>query len=183
VADVDVWEYSPATLEPLTPTWLADVFEPVTAPLPVAVATAPALAYLAEYQPAAIDYGWDILTFPDLDVSFTPVNSARILSEALAKRFSTPTGKLFFHPDYGLDLREYLNSPMTDTLLIRIKSAVEIQAIQDERIFEALSTVSYDAASSTLLVQVDATSAFGPFSMVLAVTSVTVELILGKETS
>jgi hypothetical protein len=141
---------------------------------------APVLQFRAELPQNPIDYGLDILVFTDLDDSMTPVGDSRVLSEAIARRFLTPRGHLAFHPDYGLDLRGYLNDSIDDDFLLTLKADMEMEANQDERVESAKATVSYDEATKTLTAKVELESAVGPFSFTLEVSELTSRLTVDE---
>jgi phage baseplate assembly protein W len=121
--------------------------------------------------------GSDVLVFPGLDETFTLVSDSRVLTEALARRLCTPRGTLPFHPDYGLDLRQYLNQSMTADALYRLKTAAERECEQDERVGSADAVVTYTPSSSSLKVSLTINTAAGPFRLVLSVTQVSVDLL------
>ena len=128
---------------------------------------------------APVDYGGDILTFPDLDDTFTPINSVHAVLDALARRFVTRRGLLWNHPDYGRDLRLYLNGSIDTGLLAQMKSDVEDQAMQDERVDTASASVKFSQSTKTATVSINVASSQGPFSLVLAVSALSVDIISG----
>ena len=67
----------------------------------------------------------------------------RNLIEALSRRLSTAKGSLFYDPEYGEDLRLYLNQEMTADVLDAIKVAIEQQLERDERVQEARCKVVF----------------------------------------
>ena len=123
------------------------------------------------------DFGSDVLTFPGLDETFTLVSDGRVVAEALARRLSTPRGLMPFHPDYGLDLRQYLNEAITADVLYQMKAALELECEQDERVQNADAVVTFDQAQQTMLVTINATTASGPFRLNLSVSQVSVDLL------
>ena len=124
------------------------------------------------------DFGYDIMVFPQLDMTWTPRNDALSLADSFARRLLTPRGKLWAHPNYGFDLLDYLNSIITKTDLHAIQSGIEAQGEQDERIFSVAAKVTYYLATQLLKVAASVTSEVGPFSMVLQVTSLTTDIIV-----
>jgi hypothetical protein len=128
---------------------------------------------------AAPEFGSDIPVFPDLDDTLTPRTGTAIVLDAVARRFVTARGVLWAHPDYGRDLRQYLNAPMTSSTLARIKADVEDQAKQDERVDSAKASVSYDAPSQRVRIRLALGLDSGPFALTLVVSQLTVELLTG----
>ena len=125
------------------------------------------------------DFGVDVSTFPVLDTTFATIKGFRVLAEALARRLITPKGSLTFHPDYGLDLRQYINEAMDDTTVARLKQAIAQELLQDERVGDVDVTVAFIQASGKLLITCQVVTAKGPFPFVLALSNVGVELYLG----
>jgi phage baseplate assembly protein W len=123
------------------------------------------------------DLGTDIDAFPDLSESFALVEGSAAYCQAIARRCVTRQGALPFHPSYGHDLRQYLGEAISTTDLHRAKAGVEGQALQDERTLSATARVSFDAATSTLLLDFAAETTEGPHSMTLAVDQVTATIL------
>lgn len=128
---------------------------------------------------ATPDFGVDVSTFPRPDTTFSTIKGYRVLAEALARRLLTPRGFLTFHPDYGMDVRQFINESITDTTLGRIKAQVAYELQQDERVDDADAVVSYIPATGQLLITCQVSTSQGPFSFVLALSAVTVDLYLG----
>jgi phage baseplate assembly protein W len=140
---------------------------------------APAISSTLSASLASVvgDYGSDVLVFPGVDGNLNLVADWRVVAEALARRLSTPRGTLPFHPDYGLDVREYLNEAVTQDALYRMKAAVELECEQDERVENAEATITYSASTQTLRLSIEATTTTGPLRFVLNVSQVSVELL------
>lgn len=127
------------------------------------------------------DYGSDVSTFPDLDPTFTPISGRRAIAEAVARGLVMPHGQLLAigdRPDCGYDLRSQLSARMTPDKEQRIKTAVEAEALRDERVLAVTVSATYDAAARTLRVQLFLETSIGPFAMVLAVGEVTADLLV-----
>lgn len=151
-----------------------------TLSIPVAP-TDPALAdvvFADEATTEPVDFGFDILALPDLDVSFTPRRDVAMLADAFARRLFTPRGRLWAHPNYGFDVRDYLNDTMTRDTLQQIKAGCEAQAEQDERFFATSTRVAYDARREALYIQILLQTEAGPFSLVMNVTSLTADIVV-----
>jgi len=126
-----------------------------------------------------VDFGTDVSTFPVPDTSFATITGFRVLAEALARRLLTPRGFLSFHTDYGTDTRLYVNEAIDDSTLARIKAEVAAELRQDERVHDADATVAFTPATETLTITCQVVTAAGPFSFVLALSKLKVELYLG----
>lgn len=155
------------------------VFIPPSA-TPPGPPAAPALTYNSSLtQLNAVDFGRDISTFPDLDASLQDTDDPRLLGEVILRRLTTPRGKLSFHPDYGTDIRQYLNDAMTDARRSQIKSDVELEVLQDERFESCVCSVTF--INEVLRLSVLATTADGPFIFTIDVTQLTAVLVTAEE--
>lgn len=112
---------------------------------------------------ATPDFGSDVSTFPGLDPAFILRTGVSVLGEALARVYMTPQGSDTWHPDYGRDLRRYLNEPMTPERLAQLQAEAEDGAELDERVAEAVATATFNEATSTVLLAVRVTTEAGPF--------------------
>lgn len=121
--------------------------------------------------------GTDIASLPDLDPLFGTVSEIEALGEALARRYETPRGSLWYAPDYGYDLRGRLGDSLTTSDLAQMPGDIEAEALKDERVQSAAAIVTFDASAATLTVTLTGTTAIGPFQFVLAVSALTVNLL------
>lgn len=128
---------------------------------------------------ATPDFGTDCSSFPLPSTTFALISGYRVVAEALARRLSTPKGFLKAFPDYGEDLRQYLNEAVTDDMLDRARSEAVAECLQDERVDSITCTVTWTPATSTLLFRFQVLTSAGAFSFVLAVAQVTVDLYVG----
>lgn len=121
--------------------------------------------------------GTDISVFPDLGKRFKLVGERANLAEAALKRLTTPRGKLHYAPDYGYDLRAFVNASNTTDEIASVRANVTAELLKDDRILSAVASVTYDAASEKLTVALTLTDADGPFKLVLTATSNLVALL------
>lgn len=177
-----------ATLPTRSASFVSSVFTsivyvnvPVPIPTPIAV-TAPLVQYVPEFDEStsSTDYGTDVRVFPDVDPTLALTSSKSIIVDALARRLLTPSGSLPFHPDYGLDLRQWLNEGMTQDKIFQIKASVQSELLKDERVASVNALVTFDFATSTLTLQVEVESAVGPFKFTLGVSAVTIDLLVSE---
>lgn len=122
------------------------------------------------------EYGTDIGGYLDLDPADIMVSGRRCLSEALARRLQTPRGRLIGDPEYGLDVVGYLNDDITPLDIAEMQSAIASECAKDERVATASAVVTMNA-SGGMTVDLTITDAVGPFSLVLAVSAVTVTIL------
>lgn len=130
---------------------------------------------------APVDFGQDISCLFGLDPLLGLVGGLDCLGQALVHRLSTPRGGLFYDPNYGTDLRAYIEENISPKTLALVRADVQAECIKDERVLTCTASTSFDGATETLTVQVDVQTAAGPFRLVLAVTSLTVELLRQTE--
>jgi phage baseplate assembly protein W len=128
------------------------------------------------------DYGTDISTLPDLDPAFALITGTRVVAESLARIFVTPQGSDEWHPNYGRDLRRFLNAPMDVATLAQVQAEAEEGALLDERVADATATASFEPLSGRLILRVEATLAGGPFLLVLAIGDVSTTILEARAT-
>ena len=126
------------------------------------------------------DYGTDLaIAFTsngvDMDPAGREVSGRTNLSYALVRRLVTPRGRLLDDPNYGFYVPGYLNDDLDTTGLAQIRAGVEAECAKDERVTSATVQPSFLNGVLTLTILVN--DASGPFSLVLAVTSVTVTIL------
>lgn len=125
------------------------------------------------------DYGEDVSTFldGDLDPYFRPLTGARVVAEAIVRRWTTPTGGLFFEPGFGVDVRELASQAMTPQTVFTLGAQLAAQAEEDERVQSALVELSLDPRPRRLVVRGEIRTATGPFTLVVSVDRLSVELL------
>lgn len=100
------------------------------------------------------------------------------LIEALVRRLSTPTGQLFWNPEYGYDVRQLLNSEVSPNILEAAEKIIENQLELDERVDKATSQIAFNESASKMYLYIEITPvADKTFTLVLSVDKVTVELL------
>jgi hypothetical protein len=125
--------------------------------------------------------GVDVDVVTDASPDFRLARGRRNLANALARRLSTPRGGLWYAPDYGLDLREYLHAGVTTRELGGLPAAVTLEVLKDPRVQAAAVDVKYSPGHQSLVVNLTITTAAGPFKLILSVDQVTVALLNAGE--
>lgn len=126
----------------------------------------------------ATDFGTDISCMPDLDPMGSLKQGSYVLAEAIARRLITQRGTLIDDPNYGTDVRGWVNDVASSgASLAQLKGAIERECRQDERVQSADAELYFDAPSSTLSVTLSLITSAGPFKFVLGITSVTVQVL------
>lgn len=124
------------------------------------------------------DLGIDVFAVTDLDPAFRLVSGRLAHAQAIARRLGTPRGdleRIGDDPDYGTDLRAYVGSDVGPRVVFEVQAAVEREALKDERTLSASAVATF--AGDALTVAVRLADDAGPFSLVLAVSDVTVSVL------
>jgi hypothetical protein len=141
-------------------------------PVPVTVNFGPDSQALGE-----VDFGTDVLTFPDLDETLSPARGFRVLAEAICRRLVTPRGQMLFEPNYGFDVRSFLNAPIRMPELAAIKAGVEDQCEADERAVSAECSPEFNPQTGILKLPISVETAEGPFQLVALVNNLNLTLL------
>ena len=123
------------------------------------------------------DFGTDLSCYPGLDPLGTLVSGNTAVLQALARRLTTPRGGLFYDPNYGTDVRGFLNEAMTNESIARWKTAIERECRQDPRVTSIVVDMNPNVPANTLTIHITGTTADGPFAAVFGVTSLTLDLL------
>jgi phage baseplate assembly protein W len=123
------------------------------------------------------DYGTDISTLPDLDPTFALVTGPRVVAGSLARIYTTPQGSDAWHPDYGRDLRRFLNAPMDAATLAQVQAEAEDGARSDERVQDVTVAAAFEPLTSRLMLRVEVVLADGPFLLTLAIGDVSATIL------
>lgn len=110
------------------------------------------------------------------------VSGPRLVAEASYRRLRTTRGMLRGGEDeanYGLDLADLIGSVATKSDAAALPGRVQAELLKDERVESVTVTVTstVDGPATSWTVSVEGTTADGPFSLVLSVSEVTVDLL------
>lgn len=119
------------------------------------------------------DLGTDIHCVSDMEPTLRVISGREALAHAIARRLQTPFGGLWYDPDYGYDLRQFCSGQLTQASTIA--SSVELEALKDERVLDAKAAVT--VVGKTLDVKVTLTDGLGPFTLVIGVDALTLQLL------
>lgn len=126
---------------------------------------------------ALIDFGSDASWGPSgLDPNLSLVSGYACLAQSLWRRLMTPQGTFAWDPEYGPDLRQLVNETIGPGTLGAWQRAVEAQCELDERVTSA-SCVITQRSQISLRVSIFLVTANGPFTLVLGVEDVTVQIL------
>jgi len=123
------------------------------------------------------DLGTDIRCPPSIGRVFKLVSGKANLALALVRRYSTKRGGLFYDLNYGYSLMALLSSEFPAGGVLSVGPEIEAEAKKDERVFAASAKLDFDEVARKLTVTLTITTATGPFTLVIAATAVSVELL------
>lgn len=127
-----------------------------------------------------LGYGTDLSLSTDLTDAHDVVEggSRLAIAQAITRRLSTPRGSLLDAPNYGLDVRGYLNRGVTDREINGLAERIRAELAEDDRIrsVSAVVTPSDGGRRLAVALRVVPADVDGPFRLVLVVTSAAVLL-------
>jgi hypothetical protein len=125
---------------------------------------------------ATPDFGSDFSCTTDLTPTLAVVSGLDCLAEALVRRLGSRRGSLFYDPDYGTDLRQFLHGHASGYAMAQ---ACESECSKSERVQSVRAVAKFVTENHVTIayVAVFVKTAYGPFKMVLKVTDLTVEMI------
>jgi len=129
----------------------------------------------------ATDYGRDISATTDLDPLLQDVTGNDLMVQMCIRRLFCRKGSCLSAPSANtIDVRDFLNGSIDLTKqssLQQISVLCQNAILGDERILSVTVTPSYTFATKLLTLNIQAVGANGPFSLTLAVSQVTVQLL------
>ncbi len=128
----------------------------------------------------------DLYLLDDLDPSMPLVSGRTALAQAVLHRLSTPPGDpneggagLINLPEYGIDLRNFLNSALSAGDLRQLERRTEQQVLEDDRVESVRLRIDLDVALSIMTIEVSLIDAQGPFDLQIEIDDVTISLLRG----
>lgn len=119
-------------------------------------------------------HGTDLGGVDDITPSMREVSGRKCLIEAIAHRFMTPRGSLWYDKEYGYDLRQHLNAGGINPGEIAQEAALEAE--KDVRVEHAY--VRAQVIGEGLRIWVRLVDVGGPVDFSLAIDDVTVTLLM-----
>ncbi len=129
-----------------------------------------------------VDFGYDTSCTTSLRTGRFAAGP-RLVAEACFRRLSTPHGTLRggdAEADYGLDLLNVIGNATTASAAAALPGQIQSELLKDERVSQVDATVnsSIDSAGAvSWTIAIEATTDEGPFTLVLSVNDVTVEIL------
>ncbi len=112
-----------------------------------------------------------------LDPLFGMVDGAVGLAQAIFRRFETERGSLVDDSNYGLDVTAWVGTRVTPPQLFAWQQALANEAKKDERVYAVRARITFDPRTNALSFSLVIESAEGPFTMTVAVSDLSVELL------
>lgn len=124
------------------------------------------------------DFGTDIDCGPDgLSPTFDLVSGREALVQAVLRRYQTRRGTLVDDPNYGLDVRAWIGKRLSSTQIFAWQQELASEAAKDERVISARARLTFDTTSEFFRFTLAVETAEGPFTLTVAVTELTVDLL------
>ncbi len=123
------------------------------------------------------DLGTDIMCLHGLGKVFVLASGRKNLALAIARRYRTRRGGLFYDPNYGYPLTLLLSAELTDGAVQAIGPSLAQEALKDERVLACEVDFQYDRTTKTATIRCSLTDADGPFVLILKANAVTVEIL------
>lgn len=122
------------------------------------------------------DYGTELSCVTDIDRASRMVSGFTVVAEAVARRLSTPRGRLIGDPNYGFDLTQYVNADMSPRDSAGLRAGVEAECLKDERIAGAKASAVLDT-QGVLIVTIAIELSTESFTLVIAASDVSVAIL------
>lgn len=130
------------------------------------------------------NYGTDLSVTPnangilDIQPTLQYATGINVLVQSLICRQMCVRGTVIDAPNDGIDLRTYIRVGLTQEKLADLPSVVQKELLRDQRVKAVVVTGSYDTEKNSLTLNEVITPVVGtPFTMTLAVSAVTVQLL------
>lgn len=135
-------------------------------------------------------YGTDIGIFPnpaangayDVDLGMSEVTGRALLVQRLIKRQTTPLGSVIDSPNDCMDVRGWVSSDVTQLQLQALAGGLKTELLKEEAITNVVVMFSFNSATKALTITENFTSGYGPFTLTLNVSQVTLAILLDNET-
>ena len=113
----------------------------------------------------------------DGDTSLRLATGRGLLAQRLLCRLSSPRGSYIDCPNDCIDIRDSLSAGMTAAQIADLGGSVREECLKEEQVNDAEVSGTFSFQTSALTLTIAVVSAYGPFTMVLLVSNVTVQLL------
>ena len=122
-----------------------------------------------------VDYGNDIDCVGDLTFAMGTVDGSTMMAQSIARRLTTSRAGLFYSPEYGYNLRQFLSA--VEPSISALNGAVENEVLKDPRVYDVDVSAEFNASTKTASVSVVGHGSEGPFDLTVLVSEISVELL------
>ncbi len=129
-------------------------------------------------------YGRDLATLPnangvlDITSDLQEATGQDVLAQSVIRRHVTAKGTDLSSPNDGIDVRSYIKDGLTQRELSVIAVTIQQELIRDQRVLPSTTVVAtFNTATNIMKLQETIQTTSGPFSLTLAVSSVSVEVL------
>ncbi len=129
---------------------------------------------MAELEP---DFGTAISCVNDIASDGRMVTGFRVVAEAIARRWITPRGRLVAYPNYGFDLTQYINADMSAKDIAALRAAAAAEAEKEETVDRCVVAAVLDTLTGVMTITAKVDTTKGPFTLVVAASAVTLDLL------
>lgn len=125
------------------------------------------------------DLGSDLSCVTDLTSDCAEVSGVTCWLQNLARRLQTPLGSLIDDSEYGYDVADMLDDEISLADLDGIAADVDNEFLKDQRTLSSSSIVTSSNVNGAVSLKITSrvSSALGPFTLVLSVSQVTVQIL------
>jgi phage baseplate assembly protein W len=94
-----------------------------------------------------------------------------IVAQSIYRRLITSRGALKYDLDYGLDVADFLQQPMTPAYRASIAGMIKNEILKDDRVQDVAvsAEVSLDGSTITIVIKGTCSDPTGPFALTMAV--------------
>lgn len=130
--------------------------------------------------PAAINFGtcWGTPNGQDLSSPSYMASGTQAVAEAILRRWTTPRGALIDDPNYGFSVMDLVSDDLGKRDIAYAQQQLAQECEKDERVRRASVVLTLAPSTGNLTISATVTTAAGPFKLVVAVSAVSVELLL-----
>lgn len=129
-------------------------------------------------------YGRDLFCAPnedgvlDLTDTMTEVTGLNVLAQSLIRRHMTAKGSDISSPNDGIDVRTFIKAGLTQQQLSVFAVTIQQELIRDQRVLPSTTVqATFNPGTGVMTLNEIIQTATGPFSLTLAVSSVTVDVL------
>ena len=127
----------------------------------------------------ATDFGTDWSCELDLDPYGRTASGVEVVRQAAVRRLTSPLGSMLLDPLYGFDLATLLGKAGSQTTIVASAMVpIRQQLLRDERVLTVrLDQGVYSASTGALRLDITATTAAGPFSLVFTLSPAGIQVL------